>query len=263
LIRRGPSISGTNFGKAAADYGSYRAGFPESLFVRLAAFDVGLPQQTVIDLGTGTGTLARGFAIRGCNVIGVDADPRMMAQAAQLDHESKVSVKYVEARAEATGLDAGTADVVTAGQCWHWFDRPRAIAEVVRILRHGGKIVIAHFDWLPLSGNMVEATEQLIKRHNPDWDWDGGIGMHPQWLPELGAAKIQNLESFSYDVNVPYTPEAWRGRIRASVGVASLEEDSVRHFDADLQKLLSTRFPSSTLAVPHRVFAIVGEAPSE
>lgn len=255
-------ISGTNFGKAATDYGSYRAGFPESLFERLSSFSVGLPEQTVIDLGTGTGTLARSFASRGCSVIGVDADPRMIAQAKELDHESKVSVEYVQAKAEATGLGTGTADVVTAGQCWHWFDRPRTTAEAVRLLRPRGKIVIAHFDWLPLSGNMVEATEALIKQHNPDWHWDGGIGMHPQWLPELGAAKIRNLESFSYDVDVPYTPEAWRGRIRASVGVASLEEDSVRRFDADLERMLATRFPSSVLAVPHRVFAIVGEAAS-
>lgn len=43
------SISGTNFGKAAADYGTFRAGFPESLFDRLSAFDVGLPGQRAFD----------------------------------------------------------------------------------------------------------------------------------------------------------------------------------------------------------------------
>lgn len=252
-------VSGTNFGRAAADYGSYRAGFPESLFERLAAFDVGLPEQTVIDLGTGTGTLARGFAIRGCNVIGVDPDARMISQAEELDRQAKVSIKYVEAKAEKTPLDSGFADVVTAGQCWHWFDRSRAATEVKRLLKPGGKLVIAHFDWLPLHGNMVEATEDLIKLHNPDWHWDGGIGMHPQWMTGLSEASFRNLETFSYDVDVPYTPEAWRGRIRASVGVASLEENAVRRFDAELEKILAVRFPSSILAVPHRVFAIVAE----
>jgi SAM-dependent methyltransferase len=254
-------VSGKNFGNAAADYGSYRAGFPESLFERLAAFDVGLPEQTVIDLGTGTGTLARGFASRGCSVIGVDPVSRMIGQGIQLDRQDQVSVKYVEATAEATGLHTGGADIVTAGQCWHWFDRPRAIEEVIRLLKRDGKLVIAHFDWLPLRGNMVEATEELIMRHNPDWHWDGGIGMHPQWMPELSNANFRNLETFSYDVDVRYTPEGWRGRIRASVGVASLQEDSVRRFDADLEKVLAARFPSNSLAVPHRVFVIVGEAP--
>jgi hypothetical protein len=85
--------------------------------------------------------------------------------------------------------------------------------------------------------------------------------MHPQWMPELSNANFRNLETFSYDVDVRYTPEGWRGRIRASVGVASLQEDSVRRFDADLEKVLAARFPSNSLAVPHRVFVIVGEAP--
>ncbi len=253
------TVSGTNFGKAAGDYGTFRAGFPESIFDRLAAFNVGLRDDTVIDLGTGTGTLARGFALRGCKVIGVDPDPRMIGEAKQLDHQNKVSIRYVEAKAESTGLDSGAADVVTAGQCWHWFDRARAVAEAIRVLRPGGRLVIAHFDWLPLSGNMVEATEELIMQYNPDWHLGGGLGMYPQWLPDLSVPGIQNIQTFSYDMDVPYTPEAWRGRIRASAGVAALDADSARKFDAGLGELLAARFPSGVLDVPHRVFAIVSE----
>jgi SAM-dependent methyltransferase len=253
------TVLGTNFGKAAEDYGAFRAGFPESIFDRLAQFSVGLPDHTVVDLGTGTGTLARGFALRGCKVIGVDPDRRMIAQPKKLDHQSKVSIRYVAAKAESTGLDSGTADVVAAGQCWHWFDQPRAIAEVIRLLEPGGKLVIANFDWLPLAGNVVEATEALIMEYNPDWHLGGGLGMYPQYLPLLSGAGMQNIQTFSYDMDVPYSPEAWRGRIRASAGVAALDVDSARNFDAGLAALLSARFPSSILAVPHRVFAIVAE----
>ena len=253
------TVSGTNFGKAAGDYGAFRAGFPDSVFDRLATFDVGLPGQSIIDLGTGTGTLARGFAQRGCDVIGVDPDPRMLSQAKELDRQNKVSISYVEAKAESTGLDCGAADVVSAGQCWHWFDRPRAIVEVNRILKPGGRLVIAHFDWLPLTGNMVEATEELISQYNPDWHLGGGLGMYPQWLPDLSAARLQNIQTFSYDLDVPYTPEAWRGRIRASAGVAALDADSAQKFDADLRALLADRYPANILAVPHRVFAIISQ----
>ncbi len=256
-------ISGTNFGKAAQDYGTFRAGFPESIFDRLAEFDVGVAGQSVIDLGTGTGTLARGFALRSCEVIGVDPDPRMIKQAKKLDQDKKVSVRYVAAKAEATGLDGGVADAVTAGQCWHWFDQPRAIAEVIRVLKPGGKLVIANFDWLPLAGNVVEATEELILRYNPDWHFGGGLGMYPQWLPDLNDAGIRGIQTFSYDTDVPYTPEAWRGRIRASAGVAALDEESARRFDADHAELLSARYRASVLAVPHRVFAIVAEAANQ
>jgi SAM-dependent methyltransferase len=253
------TVSGTNFGKAAGDYGTFRAGFPDSLFERLAAFGIGRETQRVIDLGTGTGTLARGFARRGCVVTGIDPDGRMLAQAQGLDAEAGVSVRYLEARAEQSGLPDASADVVTAGQCWHWFDRARAAAEVRRMLAPGGRLVIAHFDWLPLSGSMVEATEQLIRRYNPAWDLHGGIGMHPQWLPGLGQAGFRNLETFSYDVDVPYTPEAWRGRIRASAGVAAMEAAVLDWFDGDLARLLAEEYPDDPLLVPHRVFAIVAD----
>lgn len=253
------TVSGTNFGKAAGDYGTFRAGFPASVFARLALFEIGLPGHSIIDLGTGTGTLARGFALRGCNVTGVDADPRMIEEAKKLDRQHEVNNRYVVAKAESTGLDSASADAVTAGQCWHWFDRHQATAEAMRLLKPGGKLVIAHFDWLPVAGNMVEATEALIMKYNPDWNFGGGLGMYPQWLPGLSVAGLHNLQTFSYDMDAPYTPDAWRGRIRASAGIAALSAESMARFDAQLAQLLAARYPSSILAVPHRVFAIVAE----
>lgn len=250
-------VAGTDFGKAAADYGTHRAGFPDSLFERLEAFGVGVHGQTIVDLGTGTGTLARGFARRGCVAFGLDPDARMLAQARQLDEKAGVAVMYSQATAESTGLEAGIADVVAAGQCWHWFDRQQALAEARRILKSSGKLVIAHFDWLPLAGSVVEATEELIKRHNPTWHLHGGMGMYPQWLPGLSAAGMHDLETFSYDVNAPYSAEAWRGRIRASAGVVALDAQAASRFDEELAQLLAGRFPAAMLDVPHRVFAII------
>lgn len=250
-------VSGTNFGKAADDYGTFRAGFPESFFDHVLQMGVGLPGQRLVDVGTGTGTLARGFASRGCKVTGIDPDARMLSAARKLGAESNISVRYIQATAENTQLEDSSADVVTAGQCWHWFDRPLATQEALRILTRGGKLVIAHFDWLPLSGNMVEATERLIEAHNPEWNLGGGRGIHGEWLPALGNAGLQSIETFSYDVDVPYTPAAWRGRIRASAGVAALSPEAVQTFDADLAEILADRYPAETLDVPHRVFAIV------
>ena len=175
-----------DFGRTAQDYAEHRAGFPESLFERLAARGVGVAGQRVVDLGTGTGTLARGFARRGCEVTGIDPAAEMLEQARALDERVGVRSGYRVGRAEQTGLDARCADVVTAGQCWHWFDRPAAAREVSRILRPKGFLVIAHFDWIPLPGNVVEATEALIEAHNPDWKLAGGLGVHPRWLRDLG-----------------------------------------------------------------------------
>ena len=251
-----------DFGKTAQDYSRYRAGFPSALFDRLATFDIGTTGQRVLDLGTGTGTLARGFALRGCNVTGLDPSIPLVEEAQRLDREAGVTIKYVTAKAEQTGLPAASFEVVTAGQCWHWFDRSKAAQEVRRVLVSQGWLVIAHFDWIPLPGNVVEATEKLIEQHNPEWKMSGGRGMYSRWLSDVAIAGFQEIETFSFDLFVPYTHEAWRGRIRASAGVAaSLSLERVARFDTDLQTLLLERFPSDPLAVHHRVFAVVCRSP--
>jgi SAM-dependent methyltransferase/ribosomal protein S18 acetylase RimI-like enzyme len=252
-----------DFGRTATDYARHRVGFPSSLFERLSAFGIGNAGQQVVDEGTGTGSLARGFARRGCRVIGIDPAAAMMEEAQRLDRQEQLTIEYRLATAEETGLPDASCDVVSAGQCWHWFDRRRAAAEAARILRVGGSIVIAHFDWLPLGGNVVQATEQLIESYNRAWKLGGGLGLHPQWLRDLGEAGFGALETFSYDVSVRYTHEGWRGRIRASAGVAgSLPDEKVRAFDDELARVLVDRYPREPLEVPHRVFAVVARAPT-
>jgi len=251
-----------DFGATSHDYARHRAGFPDSLFERLGALGIGEPEQAVLDLGTGTGTLARGFARRGCRVTGIDPAEAMLEAARELDAEAGVRIAYRVARAEQTGLPGAAFDVVAAGQCWHWFDRPRAATEAARLLQPEGTLLIAHFDWIPLAGNLARATEELIEHHNPDWKMGRGLGMYPPWLRDLGESGYRDLATFSYDVDVPYTPEAWRGRIRASAGVGgSMGGEQVAVFDRALAGLLEARFPGDVLAVAHRVFVVTGRAP--
>ncbi|CAN5607171.1 hypothetical protein BH20ACT10_BH20ACT10_16840 [soil metagenome] len=91
-----------DFGKTARDYGRHRAGFPPEFFERIAEHGIGLPGQKILDLGTGTGTLARGFALRGCGAIGLDPSEELMMEAKRLDREAGVSVEYVVGKAEGT-----------------------------------------------------------------------------------------------------------------------------------------------------------------
>lgn len=248
----------TNFGAAAGDYATFRVGFPDSLFDRLSQFGIGTPGQAIVDLGTGTGTLARGFARRGARVIGVDPDARMLEQAGRMAIDEGVLVDFRVGRAEAIPVGGGEVDIVTAGQCWHWFDGDAAARECARVATPDGRVIVAHFDWLPLPGSAVLATEALIEARNPSWRYGGGNGIHTQSLAPLGAAGFRLEEMFAYDVDVLYTPDAWRGRIRASAGVgASMTAEDVASFDAELARLLAADFPGDLLAVPHRVFAIV------
>lgn len=253
-----------DFGKTASDYAKHRIGFPDRFFERL--FDAGVVAkgEHVLDLGTGTGTIARGLAKRGCVVTGLDPSDAMLEEAKRLDRDAGVATHYVQARAENTGLPDASFDVVTAGQCWHWFDRQQAALEARRVLVPSGCLVIAHFDWLPLPGNVVEATERLIKAHNPPWDGDDGTGIHPLWFADLSRAGFAGIESFTFDVAVPYSHEGWLGRIRASSGIAaSLPPDAVERFNAAHRERLACDFPENPLDIPHRVFAVFGRAPAK
>lgn len=251
-----------DFGKTASDYAKHRQGFPPSFSERLTSLRLIGPGVRVLDLGTGTGTVARGCALAGCTVTGIDIAEPLLKQAAQLDHEAGVHVTYRVAPAEATGQADAAFDGVTAGQCWHWFDRPKAAQEARRVLVHGGALVIAHLDWIPLPGNLVEMTEALIVKHNPAWTMGGGTGLHPAWLADLATAGFTGIETFSYDIDLMYTPEAWRGRIRASAGIAaSLPPDAVQRFDDEHAALIAARFPGDVLRAHHRVWAVYGRKP--
>jgi ubiquinone/menaquinone biosynthesis C-methylase UbiE len=247
-----------DFGKTAADYRRHRAGFQPEFFDRLAARDIVARGRRALDIGTGTGTIARGLAARGMIVTGLDRSASMLAEADRLAREAGLTVRFVEATAEATGMETASLDLVTAGQCWHWFDRKQAAAEAMRILVSGGKLVLGHFDWIPLPGNMVDATEKLIEQFNPKWTLGGGMGIHPQYLSGLSTAGFKNIETYSFDLDVPYTHEDWRGRIRASAGVgASLPPDKVAEFDAALKKILAERWPEEPMPVLHRTWTAI------
>lgn len=249
------------FGRAAADYNRYRVPYPEELFNRLKTFDIDFAQSRLLDLGTGTGFLARGFARRGADVVGIDIDPALLAAARQVA-EPGSQPSYVRAAAEDLPLGDSAVGVVTAGQCWHWFDRERVAAAVYRAIEPGGVLIITHLDWLPLPGTVVAATEDLILEWNPEWRGAGRFGFYPAWAQDVIAAGFTAVETFSFDIDVSFTHEAWRGRIRASAGVGgSLTDEAVARFDDALAARLDDRFPAEPLEVPHRSFTLVCRAP--
>lgn len=255
-----------DFGQHADDYIRYRAGFPARLFERLhAAYGIGVAGQRVLDVGTGTGSLARGFAGRGCNVVALDPSAALLAGSQQLDTSAGVQVDYIRARAEETALTDSTFDVVTAGQCWHWFERDRAALELRRVLVARGWLVIAHFDWVALAGNVVERTLGLIQDYNPAWQpgrYQLGetYGVYPEWLNDVAMVGFHEIETFSFDVAMTYTHEAWRGRIRASAGVIDMPPEIVIQFDSTMKDMLWMHHPQDPMTVPHRVWALVCRA---
>jgi len=247
-----------DFGRTAADYERHRPGFPSSMFARLARLGWIRPGARALDLGTGTGSLALGLAGHGLSVAGLDPSTALLEVARRRAAEAGLALELREGTAEDTGAAAASLDLVTAGQCWWWFDADAALVEIRRILRADGRLIIASFCYLPVRDSVAERTERLILRHNPGWPKAGESGVFEEQLRDLDRHRFGDVESFSYVEPVRFDHEAWRGRIRACNGVgASLGADAVDAFDRELADLLARDFPGE-LMVPHRVFVVSG-----
>jgi SAM-dependent methyltransferase len=88
----------------------------------------------VLDVGSGTGIVARQLAARGCRVLGLEPDPRMAELARGRGTEMEV------AALEAWEPRGRTFDLVTSGQAWHWVEPMRGAARVSEVLRPGGLV---------------------------------------------------------------------------------------------------------------------------
>jgi SAM-dependent methyltransferase len=235
-----------DFGGAARDYALHRKGFPTSFFERFPL------QGRVLDLGTGTGSLARGYAERAWTV-GLDLSLPMLREAGAIPGR-------VAARAEALPFRSASFDAVTAGQCWHWFDGPAAARECLRVLRPGGTLAIAHFDYLADRPGVAAETERLILRFNPGWTMAGKAGIYDRWRPHL--QRFVDVDSSWYDEPVAYSHAGWRGRMRACNGALAVPDAKARaQLDERVAEMLARDFPEP-LMVPHRVFLLCARKPS-
>ncbi len=239
----------------------FAAIYPDALFHRLSLLGVGKPGQHIVDLGTGSGTLARGFARRGCFVTGLDISDATMVDAEWLDAQCGVKIVYRCRPAEMTGLADGEADVVVAGRCWSWFNRPQAAREAQRLLSPGGAVALVQFDPVGLPGSLVQAAETLILSVAPRWQGTGRAVVRPDWLVDLASAGFDGLESFSFDVMVPFSHAAWRAQVREiASGSAGLDDAELVKLDTVLADHLHRDHPVQPLLVPHRCWAVVGRA---
>ncbi|HEX6203821.1 MAG TPA: methyltransferase domain-containing protein [Thermoanaerobaculia bacterium] len=142
-----------HFSPVAERYAAVRPTYPAELFAWLATLPA--RRQRAWDAGTGSGQAAVALAAWFAEVVATDAAAAQLARAAPHPR-----VTYRRAAAEASGLDAGSIDLVTVAQAVHWFDLDRFWAEVRRVAAPGGAVAV----WTYHGVGLTPAVDRVVER---------------------------------------------------------------------------------------------------
>ena len=150
------------FGLEDAAYRSFRPNYPPALFEAILAA-VGPHLGLAVDLGAGTGIATAPLCPHFERVIAVEPDAAMASALAGLAGNVEVDPRD----AESFSLQAGSADLVNAANCFYWFDGPAVAQRIAQWLRPGAVLAASRYRFPGLTG----AANEILKRENrAHWD---------------------------------------------------------------------------------------------
>jgi SAM-dependent methyltransferase len=154
-----------HFSGVASAYAAHRPTYPAAVVDYLA--DQAAHRDLAWDAGCGSGQLSTLLAARFDRVIATDPSTAQIAQA-----RPHPQVLYRQSSAEASGLDAASADLAVAAQAAHWFDLPRYYAEVRRVVRPGGLIALLSYGVVHVERDLAAILDRFY--------WQTLAGFWPQ-----------------------------------------------------------------------------------
>ncbi|MGW6527937.1 class I SAM-dependent methyltransferase [Streptomyces venezuelae] len=194
-----------SFGEDAERYDRARPRYPDALVRRIATT---APGPAVLDVGCGTGIVARQLRAAGCEVLGVEPDVRMadLARRFGTDVEAGTFEDWDPA--------ARTFDAVVAGQAWHWVDPVAGAAKAARVLRPGG-LLVAFWNVHEPPPAVADAFADALHRVAPDSPVDVRSKPSPKPLLDTAADGVRATNAFddperwSHEWQWTYTRDAW------------------------------------------------------
>lgn len=225
-----------DWGRTSADYAKFRDIYPEKFYRKILERNLCTDGQSVLDLGTGTGVLPRNMYRYGAKWTATDISENQIAQARILSEG--MDIDYHVTATEDIDFPDDSFDVVTACQCFWYFDHETLMPKIWRMLRQGGSILVLYMAWLPFEDRIAGESEKLVLKYNPDWS-GAGETVHPIWIPDCYKEKFELAYHEEFLLHVPFTRESWNGRMKACRGIgASLSEKEIADWEEEHKKLL-------------------------
>ena len=112
-----------DFGKISLEYAKYRDIYPEEFYEQLINLNIGVKNQKILDLGTGTGVLPRNMYKYGASWVGCDISKNQIKYAKQLSEEKNMNIQYICSSAEDIDFPDESFDIITACQCFGYFEK--------------------------------------------------------------------------------------------------------------------------------------------
>lgn len=230
-----------DWGKASKDYAKYRDIYPQEFYDKIINRNLCINGQNILDIGTGTGVLPRNMYRYGAKWIGTDISEKQIEQAKILS--KGMNIDYYVLPTEQINFPDNSFDVITACQCFWYFNHEQIIPNFFRMLKPNGRILVLYMAWLTFEDKIANASENLILKYNPQWN-GAKETIHPIFIPECYNEKFELRYHDEYSLNIHFTRESWNGRMKACRAIAaSLSKEDVVKWEKEHIKLLSEIAP--------------------
>lgn len=217
-----------SFGTDPERYHRTRPRYPAALVRELVDAMPGPEPHEVLDVGCGTGIVARQLRSAGCRVLGVDVDARM-AEAAR-----RRGVEVEVAPFETWDAAGRTFDAVVAGQTWHWVDPLAGAVKAAHILRPHGRLSV-FWNGGEAPADLAESFATVYRRRLPDLPqlfsvrsgargYGGFVGAAEEGIRDAGA--FADPEQRQYPWEQRYTTDDWLDQLPTSGFFGSIPADT-------------------------------------
>ncbi|HEX5588229.1 MAG TPA: class I SAM-dependent methyltransferase [Acidimicrobiia bacterium] len=249
-------VAATGFEAEADAYERARPSYPPDAVAWLGDALRIAPGSTVVDLAAGTGKFTRLLTGTGAQLVAIEPVDGMRA----LLRHTQPDVATLSAVAEALPLRGGSVDAIVVAQAFHWFDAERALAELQRVLRPGGRLGLI-WNARDRSEPWVDAIWSIMDRveKRAPWRAHDKFGASTE---AIGSPRFTPVTAATFHHEHVVTRDEMVDRVRSVSHVAVLPPAAREAVLDEVREVLATdpaTAGKTELAVPYRVDAYWAE----